>query len=119
MNSFSGKLFRIELGDGGASIDEIDEIEGATVPGGDGMLLDRGRLVVVQGAPRNQLSFLKLRRGASEARLERVRTSNKLRGPSTVDVAKGLYLVVNADFATSQKPFTVAGLPRRSRHGHH
>ena len=119
VNSFSGKLFRIELGDGGASIDEIDEIEGATVPGGDGMLLDRGRLVVVQGAPRNQLSFLKLRRGASEARLERVRTSNKLRGPSTVDVAKGLYLVVNADFATSQKPFTVAGLPRRSKHGHH
>ena len=117
VNSFSGKLFRIELGDGGASIDEIDEIEGATVPGGDGMLLDRGRLVVVQGAPRNQLSFLKLRR--DEARLERTRTSDKLRGPSTVDVAKGLYLVVNADFATSQKPFTVAGLPRRSRHGHH
>lgn len=118
VNSFSGKLFRIELGDDRASIDETDEIEGATVPGGDGMLLDRGRLVVVQGAPTNQLSFLKLRRGAREARLESTRKSDKLRGPSTVDVAKGLYLVVNADFGTSQKPFTVAGLPRRSKPGH-
>lgn len=36
-----------------------------------------------------------------------------LRGPSTVDRAKGLYLVVNADFNTSQTPFTVAGLPRK------
>ena len=119
MDSNSGKLFRIELGDDRASIEGIDEIEGAQVPGGDGMLLDRGRLVVVQGAPRNQLSFLKLRRGAREAGLEGTRTSAKLRGPSTVDVAKGLYLVVNADFATNQKPFTVAGLPRRSKHGHH
>ena len=118
VDSNSGKLFRIKLGGDGASIDEIDEIEGATVPGGDGLLLDRGRLVVVQGAPRNQLSFVKLRRGASTARLERTQTSDKLRGPSTVDRAKGLYLVVNADFATSRKPFTVAGLPRKSKHGH-
>ena len=119
VDSNSGKLFRIDLSDDRASIDEIDEIEGALVPGGDGMLLDRGRLVVVQGGSRNQLSFLKLRRGAREVRLERTRTSDKLRGPSTVDVVKRLYLVVNADFATSQTPFTVAGLPRRSRHGHH
>ena len=117
VDSNSGKLFRIELGGDRASIDEIDEIEGATVPRGDGMLLDRGRLVVVQG-PTNQLSFLKLRGGARRAGLESTRTSDKLRGPSTVDVAKGLYLVVNADFATSRKPFTVAGLPRRSEHGH-
>ena len=118
VDSNSGKLFRIELGDDRASIEEIDEIEGATVPGGDGMLLDRGRLVVVQGAPTNQLSFLKLRGGARRATLERTQTSDKLRGPSTVDVAKRLYLVVNADFGTDQTPFTVAGLPRRSRHGH-
>ena len=116
VDSNSGKLFRIELGDDRAS---VDEIEGATVPGGDGMLLDRGRLVVVQGAPTNQLSFLKLRGGARRATLERTQTSDKLRGPSTVDVAKRLYLVVNADFDTSQTPFTVAGLPRRSKHGHH
>ena len=112
----SGALFRIDLGDDDSSIREIDEIEGATVPGGDGLLLDRGRLVVVQGNPA-QLSFLKLRDGARRAALERTQTSDLLRGPSTVDRADGLYLVVNADFDTSQRPFTVAGLPRR--HGHH
>jgi hypothetical protein len=114
----SGKLFRIDLSRDRASIRGIDEVEGATVPGGDGMLLDRGRLVVVQGGAAPQLSFLKLRGGARQATLEDTRTSDKLRGPSTVDRAKGLYLVVNADFATSQKPFTVAGLSRRSKHGH-
>jgi hypothetical protein len=111
----SGKLFRIRLGADGASIDRIDEITGATVPGGDGLLLDRGRLVVVQGHPA-QLSFLELRRDARRARLQRTQTSDKLRGPSTVDRARRLYLVVNADFASSAKPFTVAGLPRGRGH---
>jgi hypothetical protein len=111
VDSNSGKLFRIELGDDLSSIRAIDEVEGATVSGGDGLLLDRGRLIVVQGNPA-QLSFLKLRAGARRATLEATQTSDKLRGPSTVDRADGLYLVVNADFATGQRPFTVAGLPR-------
>jgi sugar lactone lactonase YvrE len=111
VDSNSGTLFRIDLGADRSSIRAIDAIAGATVPGGDGLLLDRGRLVVVQGSPA-QLSFLKLRAGASRATLEGTQTSDKLRGPSTVDRADGLYLVVNADFATSQLPFTVAGLPR-------
>jgi sugar lactone lactonase YvrE len=118
VDSNSGGLFRIKLGEDGASVEEIDQIDGATVPGGDGLLLDRGKLVAVQGDPA-QLSFLKLRRGARSARLVRTQTSEKLRGPSTVDAAKGLYLVVNADFDTSTTPFTVAGLPRKSKHGHH
>jgi sugar lactone lactonase YvrE len=113
VDSNSGELFRISLSD--SSIREIDEIEGATVPGGDGLLLDRGRLVVVQGGPA-QLSFVKLRGGARRATLRRTQMSDKLRGPSTVDRARDLYLVVNADFATSQRPFTVAALPRRHSH---
>jgi Cu-Zn family superoxide dismutase len=113
----SGALFRIDLSNDGSSVREIDEIEGVRVPGGDGLLLDRGRLVVVQGIPA-QLSFVELRDGARSAMLERTQTSDLLRGPSTVDRADGLYLVVNADFATSQLPFTVAGLPRRHGHDH-
>jgi DNA-binding beta-propeller fold protein YncE len=112
----SGKLFRITLADRGTSIRAIDEIAGATVPGGDGMLLDRGRLVVVQGDPA-QLTFLRLRGGARRATFDGTQTSDKLRGPSTVDRANGLYLVVNADFDTSRTPFTVAGLPARAN-GH-
>jgi sugar lactone lactonase YvrE len=111
VDSNSGKLFRIDLGPDQSSIRAIDEIQGATVPGGDGMLLDRGRLVVVQGDAA-QLSFLNLRGGALSATLERTQTSDNLRGPSTAARAMDLYLVVNADFDTSQLPFTVAGLPR-------
>jgi Cu-Zn family superoxide dismutase len=117
VNSNSGALFRIDLADDGSLIREIDEVEGAVVPGGDGLLLDHGRLVVVQGEPA-QLSFLNLHDGARRATLERTQTSDKLRGPSTVDRANGLYLVVNADFDLSRRPFTVAGLPRGDKHDH-
>jgi Cu-Zn family superoxide dismutase len=112
VNSFSGKLFRIDLNDDGDAIDEIDEIEGVTLKGGDGMIFDRGKLVVVTGNPA-QLNFVKLEDGASRAELRDTQTSDKLHGPSTVTRAKNLYLVVNADFARSASPpFTVAGLPR-------
>jgi sugar lactone lactonase YvrE len=112
----SGKLFRIDLEGDGNAIEEIDEIEGATTPGGDGMLLDRGKLVVVQGEAA-QLAYLKLKRGAREAKLVRTQKSDKIGRPSTVDAAKRYLLVVNANFG-SGPPFTVAGLPRKG-HGHH
>ena len=64
-----------------------------------------------------QPAFVKLRHGARRAKVVGTQTSDKLRGPSTVDRAKGLYLVVNADFTGNRRPFTVAGLPRRHRHG--
>ncbi len=112
----SGKLFRIRLSDDRASIRSIDEVLGATVPRGDGLLLDRGRLVAVQGNPA-QLTFLKLRSSARRVAFQRTQTSVNLHGPSTVARARGLYLVVNADFAGSvSPPFTVAGLPRHVHH---
>src|SRR3954453_6288922 len=40
----TGKLFRIELARGGAAIRSIAAVTGVAVPGGDGLLLDRGRL---------------------------------------------------------------------------
>ena len=49
----SGKLFRIALADRGASIRAIDEITGATVPGGDGMLLDTVASSSSRATPRN------------------------------------------------------------------
>ena len=63
----------------------------------------------MQGSPA-QLSFVKLRGNRGE--LRDTRTSPLLRGPSTIARADGTYLVVNADFATSTRPFTVAGLSR-------
>ena len=92
------------------------------MPGGDGLLLDGGRLIVVQGGPPAQLSFVKLSHGARRGEVSDTRTSPLLKGPSTIARQSGLYLVVNADFATSTKPFTVAGLPvkvnKKDDHGH-
>jgi hypothetical protein len=109
VQSNTGKLFRIDLGTGPSSARQIRQIDAPALPGGDGLLLDRGRLVVVQGSPA-ALRFLKLDRRDSRARLVDTRTDPTLRGPSTVARAGKLLLVVNADFATSTKPFTVSGL---------
>jgi WD40 repeat protein len=109
VDSTTGALQRIDVHQGVAT---IQAITGVTLPGGDGMIRDRGRLVVVQGGPPAQLSFVKLTRSGRQGSLKATRTSTNLRGPSTVARARKLYLVVNADFATSTKPFTVAGLPR-------
>jgi Cu-Zn family superoxide dismutase len=119
VQSNTGKLFRIKLENHGTAIDEINEITGVSVPGGDGMLLDDGKLIVVQGGPPAQLSFIKLHDGAPSGELKSTRTSTLLKGPSTIARAKDTYLVVNADFATSTKPFTVAGLPRNDKGDNH
>jgi sugar lactone lactonase YvrE len=114
VQSNEGKLFRIDLRRGATSR-VIRQITAVSLPGGDGLLLDHGRLIVVQGSPA-RLQFLKLNGDATRAELRATRTDPTLRGPSTVDRAKNLYLVVNADFATSTKPFTVSGLPRQDNH---
>ena len=117
VQSNTGQLWRIDLAKGLNAIKKIAEIKGVSVPGGDGMILDRGRLVVVQGGPPAQLNFVKLRHGARKAKSERTQTSANLHGPSTIARDGKFYLVVNADFATSTKPFTVVGL-LRNHHGH-
>ncbi len=113
----TGKLFGIKLGSQGAAIEAIDQVQGVSVPGGDGMLLDDGKLIVVQGGPPAQLTFVKLHDEARSGEIKSTRTSALLKGPSTVARARDLYLVVNADFGTSTKPFTVAGLPRDDNGG--
>jgi sugar lactone lactonase YvrE len=122
VQSNTGRLFRITLSRDGAAIRAIDAVSGVSVPGGDGMLLDHGKLIVVQGGPPAQLTFVRLHDGASSGEIERTRTSPLLKGPSTIARAGDTYLVVNADFATGTRPFTVAGLPRddkvRDHHGH-
>ncbi len=111
VDSNTGNLFRIDFKKHAAGGRTITRIAGATVPGGDGMIVDRGRLVVVAGSPA-ALHFLKLRRHNSQAREVAMRTDPTLHGPSTIARAGHTYLVVNADFATSTTPFTVSGLPR-------
>jgi hypothetical protein len=108
VDTTTGTLYRIDVRHGAAT---IRAITGVSVPSGDGMIRDRGRLVVVQGGV-PQLTFVKLTRSARQGSAVGSKTSTNLRGPSTVARTRKLYLVVNADFDTSTTPFTVAGLPR-------
>jgi Cu-Zn family superoxide dismutase len=110
VQSNTGALFRIDLARNGRSIQKID----ADPVAGDGMLLDRGQLVVVQGNPA-QLVFIRLDRRASRGTVVDRLTDPTLRGPSTVARARDRFLVVNADFATSTVPFTVSGIARPDR----
>ena len=114
VQSNTGNLFSIEVKKGGTAR-EIHQIASDPIVGGDGMLLDRGRLIVVRGSPA-ALLFLKLKHHASSAKLVATQTDPTLRGPSTVARARHVYLVVNADFATSTTPFTVSGLARGGKH---
>jgi hypothetical protein len=117
VNTTTGKLFRVVLtrdGSGARSIKKIHGM-GTGLTGGDGMIVDRGRLVVVIGDPAT-LNFVKLRHHNLRGRITNVRGNKTLTGPSTVARAKNRYLVVNADFATSTTPFTVSGLARKHHH---
>ena len=122
VDSTAGALYRIFINPTDTAARRVSTIDAPALPGGDGMILDRGRLVVVQGStaahPNGSLSFLKRKHHDSRARLDRVRSDPSLHGPSTVARARHTYLVVNADFAgAASPPFTISGLSRRG--GHH
>jgi Cu-Zn family superoxide dismutase len=116
VNTFSESLFRIDINQSGTSSRTITKIV-APALGGDGLLIDRGRLLVVTGGPA-AVTVLKLSRHDSRARVDDVLTDPSLRGPSTIARAEDRYLVVNADFANNVQPYTVSAL-RRGDHGGH
>jgi Cu-Zn family superoxide dismutase len=109
--SDAGKLFRIDLGrDPGTR--QIIEIALDEPVYADGLLLDQGRLVAVTFLPEPTLTFVRLDASGTSGTVEQRRTDPTFRGPSTVDRAGNVYLVVNADFETGTVPFTVSAVPR-------
>lgn len=106
----NGKLFLIDLKESAPAGRKIRPIDVEPLVGGDGLLLDRGRLIVVQGNPPT-LTFVQLGHGRLRWKVIERRTDPTLRTPSTIARAWHLYLVVNADFADNTMPFTVSGLP--------
>jgi len=106
----TGGLFRIDLERNGRRIQQIDA---PPIVGGDGMLLDAGRLIVVNGP---QLTFVALDHHASRGTVVGQLTDPTFRGPSTIARAHQRYLVVNADFETSTPPFTVSAVSRHAEH---
>jgi sugar lactone lactonase YvrE len=111
VNSFSKSLFRIDLNRGKPGVRAITKID-APALGGDGLLIDRGRLLVVIGSPA-RVEVLSLSRSDLRARIVKTLKDGSLRGPSTIARANNRYLVVNADFAGDEQPFTVSSIPRR------
>lgn len=115
----TGRLFRIVVSpDNERRISEL-VVKGGPFPAGDGLLIDRGRLLVVQGSadgfPNGVVNVVKLRHDARRGRLENRLSDPSLQGPSTIARARDEYLVVNPDFATSTPPFTVTGLQREGQ----
>jgi Cu-Zn family superoxide dismutase len=120
VDSDTGQLFRVKVGKDGNAARKIRELQvkGGPFAGGDGLLIDRGQLLVVQGSnpgdgfPNGVVNFIDLRHGGRDGRLADQRTDASFQGPSTIARARDRYLVVNPDFATSTPPFTVTALPR-------
>lgn len=115
VHSFSKSLFRIDIDRDDPAARIITKIDAPELAG-DGLLIDRGRLLVVTGSPAG-VTVLNLSRHDSRARVDRVLTDPSLRGPSTIARAKDRYLVVNAAFGQNP-PYTVSALPRGHGDGH-
>ncbi len=107
VHSALGTLYRITFSGSGRTITQV----ASPTLNGDGLLLDRGQLVVVLGSTQ-ELAFLKLNGDRTAAELVETRTDPTFQRPSTVARAHDRYLVVNADFTTNTPPFTLSGLPR-------
>jgi Cu-Zn family superoxide dismutase len=110
VDTFSQSLFRIKIDRHNPSARKITMIDAPQLAG-DGLLIDRGRLLVVTGSPA-AVTLLRLTHHDTHARVTRVLTDPSLRGPSTIARARNRYLVVNADFATNTQPYTVSALFR-------
>lgn len=116
VNSATGTLYLVDPETGVA--DAID-LGGATVVGGDGLLLDGRTLYVVQGAS-NQVSVVTLRSDLSTGSVTSVITSSSFRYPTTVaEFGSSLY-VVNGRFDVAPPPapapgvqFEVVRVPKR------
>lgn len=110
VSSFSKSLFRINIDRANPAARTITKIDAPELAG-DGLLIDRGRLLVVTGNPAS-VTILNLTRNDSRARIHKALTDPSLHGPSTIARAKNRYLVVNADFANNAQPYTVSSLIR-------
>jgi hypothetical protein len=108
VHSALGTLYKITFSGSGRTITTVS----APTLNGDGLLRDRGRLVVVLGNT-HELAFLKLKDNRTRAELVETRTDSTFQRPSTIARAHNRYLVVNADFTTNTPPFTLSAVPRK------
>jgi len=112
VQSNTGTLWNIDPATGAAA--KID-LGGATLPNGDGLLLERRRLYVVQNRL-NKVAVVRLDRGLASGRVVRELTTEGLDVPTTIARVKRSLYVVNARFDTEPGPdvdYWVSRLTRR------
>jgi sugar lactone lactonase YvrE len=102
VNSSNGTLYRVNKTTGRSVIVDLG---GATLPNGDGMLLEGRQLVVVQNRL-DTLAFLRVSEDGREARVKRTLTDPDLDVPTTVARAQRRLYVPNARFSTPPTPAT-------------
>jgi sugar lactone lactonase YvrE len=113
--SNTGKLFRIGLRD--REVAEIP-VAGGPLPMGDGILI-RGRLLLVSRNAAELLVSVALDGTLSSGRVFATYTDPLFMFPTTIALARGRVLAVNAQFdrrgpgLTPELPFTVASVPLR------
>ena len=100
VNSATGTLYVVDPETGVA---DAIALGGATVMGGDGLLLDGRTLYVVQGRA-NQVTVVTLSPGLRSGRVTRTITSTDFRFPSTVAEFGNALYVVNARFDVAPPP---------------
>jgi sugar lactone lactonase YvrE len=102
VQSRTGLLFLVDPRDGGT--EQID-LGGATLPNGDGILLDGRTLYVVQNRL-NQIAVVRLDRGLDDGRVVHTITDPDFDVPTTIAEMGGTLWAVNARFSTPPTPDT-------------
>jgi sugar lactone lactonase YvrE len=114
VNSFLGTLYNVDAETGVA---RLIDLGGATVPNGDGILLQGRTLYVVQNQL-NQVAVVRLDRRLGSGSVTATITDPRFDVPTTIDEFAGGLYVVNARFNTPPTPdttYTIVRVPNRRR----
>jgi Cu-Zn family superoxide dismutase len=117
VHSATGQLFRIGVAD--KAVTQVSLPGGATLPNGDGLLLDGRTLWAMTRAPQTNVGSvvkLQLSENFDSATVESTTTDPTLDFPTTIARAGGRLLVVNSQLNRRPStppalPFTVSGIP--------
>jgi hypothetical protein len=102
VHSFRGELYRVDPHTGQATLIDLN---GGSVQNGDGLLLHRGKLFVVQNFL-NQIAVVRLNDPLTSGRIVRTVTDPDFSIPTTIDNFRNALYVVNARFDTPPTPET-------------
>jgi len=105
----SGQLFRVRLAD--REVTEVD-LGGASLLGGDGMVLTADRVLYVVLAPTNEVVKLQMDATYKQGELVSRTTDPTFVTPTTAAIAGQRLLVVNSQFfGPAKPPWTVSSIP--------